>query len=86
MFCDLLRRFIPIFEAFTPFDDGNKIRKIVVHTRPKKIQAVDCLELRFFYLRNRGPQWVMSTVFGMTQTVISLYLRFSRRILIKLLV
>ena len=29
MFCDLLRRFTPIVEAFTPFDYGNKIRKLI---------------------------------------------------------
>ena len=85
VFCDLLSRFSPIFEAFTPYDDGNKIRKIVSRTRPKTIQPVDCLGLQLFYLRNRGPQWVMCTGFGMSQTELSLYLRFSRRILIKLL-
>ena len=85
VFCELLRRFTPVFEAFTPFDYGNKIRKLVKRTRPKTIQPVDCLGLQLFYLRNRGPQWVMCTVFGMTQTAVSLHLRFSRRVLIKLL-
>ena len=63
VFCELLRRFTPVFEAFTPFDYGNKIRKLVKRTRPKTIQPVDCLGLQLFYLRNRGPQWVMGNVY-----------------------
>ena len=46
---------------------------------------MDGLGLQLFYLRNRGAQWVLCTVFGMTQSQVSNYLRFSRRILIKLL-
>ena len=55
VFCELLRRFTLIFEAFTPFDYGNKIRKLVFQTRPKTIQPVDCLGQQFLYLRNRRP-------------------------------
>ena len=47
VFCELLRRFTLIFEAFTPFDYGNKIRKLVFQTRPKTIQPVDCLGQQF---------------------------------------
>ena len=55
VFCELLRRFTLIFEAFTPFDYGDKIRKLVFQTRPKTIQPVDCLGQQFLYLRNRRP-------------------------------
>ena len=85
VFCDLLKSFAPVFEAFTPYDRSHKVRKLVCLAYPKTIHPVDGLGLQLFYLRNRGVQWVLCTVFGMTQSQVSNYLRFSRRILIKLL-
>ena len=78
--------FAPVFEAFTPYDSSHKIRKLDCRTYLKSIHAVDGLGLQLFYQRNHGVQWVLSTVFGMTQSQVSNYLRFSRRILFKLLV
>ena len=78
--------FAPVFEAFTPYDSSHKIRKLDCRTYPKSIHDVDGLGLQLFYQRNHGVQWVLSTVFGMTQSQVSNYLRFYRRILIKLLV
>ena len=75
----------PVFEALTPYDRCHKVRKLVCLAYPKTIHPVDGLGLQLFYLRNRGVQWVLCTVFGMTQSQVSNYLRFSRRILIKLL-
>ena len=78
--------FAPVFEAFTPYDSSHKIRKLDCRTYPKSIHDVDGLGLQLFYQRNRGVQWVLSTVFVMTQSQVFNYLRFFRRILFKLLV
>ena len=82
VFCDLLKLFAPVFEVFTPYDRSHKVRKLDCRSFKKYIRPVDGLGLQIFYLRNRGVQWVLCTVFGMTQSQVSNYLRYFRRILI----
>ena len=53
--------------------------------RPRLISARDCLGLVLGWTRTRGSNMVLQIIFGMTSTSVSMYLRFGRRILIKVL-
>jgi hypothetical protein len=47
--------------------------------------SLDCLGLCLAWIRTRGPCYVLSMIFGITGTLVSLYNQFGQQILIKLL-
>ena len=49
------------------------------------MSAADCLGLNLAWTRLRGSTYVMQMIFGMSETSVSIYLRFGRRIIISIL-
>jgi len=53
--------------------------------RPRSMDAETCLGLYLMWLRSRGPEYFLCITFGITGSVCSLFIRFARRIMIKIL-
>ena len=53
--------------------------------KPRLITGRDCLALNLAWTRTKGSCYCLQMLFGMTSTCVSVYLRFGRRILIKVL-
>jgi len=84
----LLDKFQNVYQSYSPFVDpdgaivpinGNQIG------RPRFMTAADCLALSLAWTRTKGSCMVLQMIFGLTGTPVSMYLRFGRRILIKIL-
>jgi hypothetical protein len=85
----LLVRFQPLYDALTPYSTDGYIVRIRVRDqrrgRPRSMTATQCLALVLTWGRSRGPTAFLSMVFGVTHSVMALFLRFGRRLLIKAL-
>jgi len=84
----ILERFGPVYYNDSPYisDDG----RIVAKTDPKKgrprlLTAEDCLGLLLTWTRTRGSQFPLQMIFGVTGSPLDVYLKFARRIMIKIL-
>jgi DDE superfamily endonuclease len=79
--------FKPIHDEYSPFVSADgRIKKITKNRgRPRLLSAEDCLGLCLAWTRTRGSVMVLQMIFGLTRTPIGMYLRFGRRILIKVL-
>ena len=81
-------KFERFFNQYSPFiDKKGHIQKLKGPKEGKKriITSRDCLGLNLAWTRTRGSMFVLQIMFGMTETPVSTYLRFGRRILIKIL-
>ncbi|KAI2499726.1 hypothetical protein MHU86_14738 [Fragilaria crotonensis] len=89
----LLPKLSELYDTHSPFGsaDGSII---AIHNdqvinrggRPRMMKATDCLGMCLAWTRTRGSSMVLQiTIFGMTATSVSLYLRFGRRILVEVL-
>jgi hypothetical protein len=80
--------FTPFFDDHSPFlrtvDSIFKFQKKKTG-RPRKVKAIDCLGLTLAWTRTRGSCMALQSMFGMTMTNLNKYMRFGRRILIKVL-
>jgi hypothetical protein len=84
----LNEKFRPYFEQYSPFiDESGRIKplKCPKEGRKRIITSRDCLGLNLAWTRTRGSTFVLQTIFGMSETSVSMYLRFGRRILIRVL-
>jgi len=86
-FNELLLLFTPYFDSCTPYGDGSCIVK---KQRPKggrkrTVSAVSCLALVLAWTRTRGSNMILQIVFGLTSSPLDLWLRFGRRICVKVL-
>jgi DDE superfamily endonuclease len=86
----LSSRFQLFFDSHSPFIDENGLiaplpEREKRQGRPRLISATDCLGLVLAWTRTRGSTMVLQIIFGMTSTPVSMYLKFGRRILIKVL-
>lgn len=79
--------YTPIHDRCSPFiDKGGRIVPINNNTGRKRfVTGKDCLALSLAWTRSRGSNYTLQMLFGMTGTSLSMYLRFSRRILIYVL-
>jgi hypothetical protein len=79
--------FTPVHDNYSPFisPDGSIVKINKEKGRKRLIQGKDCLALCLAWTRTRGSNFALQMIFGMTATPISMYLRFGRRILIKIL-
>jgi len=87
-FDKLLDLFQPYFDRYTPHNrDGNIVLKRRREKRGRKrlIDACTCLALSLYYLRTKGSMFSCQAFFGLTATPLSIWLRFSKRILILVL-
>lgn len=79
--------FTPVYENYTPWTgiDGRIIPVTKNRGRKRLMDGKDCLGLCLAWTRTRGSNICLQLIFGMTQTPLSLYLRFGRRIIVNVL-
>ena len=78
--------FTPIFDNYSPFIDkenGYVMGKQSTRGRKRVVNSTIALALNLAWTRTRGSVMVLQIMFGLTETNVSAYLRFGRRILIK---
>ncbi len=72
----------PMFSSHTPFNESGFIVPFeYVSGWKRNVQPEDCLGLVLVWTRTRGALNVLQLVFGLTYTNLSVYLRFSIRLL-----
>ena len=72
------------YNRYTPWTDlvEGKIMPVEEKRgRKRLLHAMDCMALALAWTRTRGSTMILSMVFGMTSTPLSLYIRFGRGIL-----
>lgn len=87
-FENLLAIFSPLFLRYTPHvDSSSNIRpvRVVGRGRPRLITPTFGLGLVLAWTRTRGSLMNLQLIFGLTSSKISIWLRFSRRILLLVL-
>jgi len=81
-------KFKMVYDSNSPFIDPNGFIVPIdpnVGGRPRLMTAADCVALCLAWTRTRGSKMVLQIIFGITGTPVSVYLRFGRRTLIKIL-
>jgi hypothetical protein len=77
--------FAPIFNSHTPYSHDGFVSELNPEQnlggRPRLCTSENALGLSLVYYRTKGQTFTLCTIFGMTHTPLSLWLRFSRRIL-----
>jgi DDE superfamily endonuclease len=85
----LLALFEPPFNHYTPYyGDGTGkflIKRSQSRGRPRQVTSTVALGLVLAWTRTRGSSMVLQLIFGLTASVLSLWLRFGRRILVRIL-
>ncbi len=84
----LLNRFEPVYHRYTPYSPDGRIVRMRLSAgrgRPRSMTASHCLGMALTWIRSRGSEHMLSLVFSVTGSVCSLFLRFARRILIRIL-
>lgn len=88
-FSYLLTRYAPLYDTYSPYSSDGCIRQLRhdshVGGRPRSMTAEMSLALSLAWTRTRGSEYVLCMLFGITHSICSLFLRFSRRILLKVL-
>ena len=90
-FMDILCEFTPIFNAYSPYslpEDGGFIRELPQKDGrgcPRKITAHACLALALYWTQTTCYQWSIGPFFGIVASCTSVWLRFGRRILCRIL-
>ena len=80
----LAPKFKAFYDRYTPWTDLVEGKIMPVREskgRPRLLHSMDCMALALAWTRTRGSTMILSMVFGMTSTPLSLYIRFGRRIL-----
>ena len=77
----LLDKFRPLYHHYSPrLRNANALKG-----RPRLLGPAACLGLVFGCMRTRGSLFVMQMIFGASHSVLCLFLRFSIRLLFKVL-
>jgi hypothetical protein len=86
-FAKLHSNFEPLFNNYSPYQ--NRGRRIAKHNQNKGqrrlLNSIQCLALVLAWTRTRGSLAVLQIIFGITAGRLSLWLRFGRRLLLKML-
>ena len=81
--------FAPSFDSYTPFIPSGtscfERDKLENKGRKQKIRPEDCLGLVLAWTRTRGSLMALRPIFGMTFSNIDDYLKFAKRIILKVL-
>lgn len=85
----ILQKFSPFYERYSPYSHDGAIRRLPIRVirrgRPRSMSAAQCLGLVLSWGRTRGSEMVLCMLFGVTGSVCSLFLRFGRRVLLRVL-
>jgi DDE superfamily endonuclease len=93
-FARLHSKFKDEFERFSPYstsESDGRIRHMIARRRAKRrgrkrlLSSIQCLGLALAWTRTRGSYAVLQVIFGLTPGNLSLWLRFARRLLVKIL-
>ena len=89
-FDNLLSKFQPFYRRYSPYAENGKIL-VVCHPdgtrggRPRSLDAAACLGLALGYTRTKGSLFSLQMVFGATHSVLAAFLRYSIKLLYKVL-
>ena len=90
-FASLHAKFKIDFDKYTPYSRDGRIRKLPTQHhgkrrgRPRLLSSVQSLGLALAWTRTQGSYAVLQVIFGLTPGQLSLWLRFSRRLAVKVL-
>ena len=86
VFGKLMESFEPMYSQYSVAPvDGKYVKRKDTSGRRRLMKGEDCLGLVLVWTRTRGSLTLLQVIFGMSRTGIENYLRFGKRILIKLL-
>ena len=79
----LHQKFAELFNTYTPYNrEGTSIKKTRKHSgRKRLLSSRMALGLVLTWARTRGSLYILQLIFGITSSPLSLWLRFSRRLL-----
>jgi hypothetical protein len=84
-------KFKPLYDRYSPYSSTGRIRLrrvvngVPVLRRPLSMDSRGCLGLVCSFTRTRGSLYALQLVFGLTGSVLSLFLRYGRRLLLRVL-
>ena len=78
-------KFCPLYNTLSPHNTEGILSKIGKPGRRRVFSSWDCLGLCLAWTRTRGGLFMLSMMFGITSSGISLYIRFGRRLMIEVL-
>jgi hypothetical protein len=85
----ILDKFRPLYHRYSPYSVNGKIVRLrnpnALKGRPRLLGPAACLGLVLGYTRTRGSLFAMQMIFGASHSVLCLFLRFSMRLLFKVL-
>ncbi len=83
----LLPKFSSMFYSYSPYSEDGFLRRLPGsgRGRPRSMNDVQCLGLVLSWNRTRGSDMVLCLIFGVTDSVCKLFLRFGRLILLEIL-
>jgi len=89
-FSDLLVRFEPLYKRYSPYTVNGKIVPLRHEQgtrggRPRSLDAAGCLGLVLCYSRTRGSLFSLQLMYGVTHSVLLVFLKFGIRLLYKVL-
>jgi len=89
-FHHLLVRFERLYKCYSPYTVDGKIVPLRHQQgtrggRPRSLDAAGCLGLVLCYSRTRGSLFAMQLMFGVTHSVLLVFLKFGMRLLYKVL-
>jgi hypothetical protein len=85
----LLDKFTPLYNRYSPYSDSGRIAVLpdsqVKKGKPRSLGPVDCLGLVLSYTRTRGSLFALQMAFGASHSVLCLFLKYSTRLLFRVL-
>jgi hypothetical protein len=85
----VLNKFTPLYNWYCPYSQSSKItvirERVVKKGRPRSLGPADCLALVLGYTRTKGSLFALQMVFIATHSVLCLFLKYSMRLLFRLL-
>jgi hypothetical protein len=85
----LLNKLTPLYNRYPPYSQSVKITvimdRVVKKGRPRSLGLADCLGLVLGYTRTKGSLFALQMVFVATHSVLCLFLKYSMRILFRVL-
>ena len=80
--------FAPVWNAYSPYSSNGILRLVPTKNyggRSRSINSTIGLAIVLAWTRTRGATWVLSMLFGVSSSPLSLWLRFGRRVINRIL-